>query len=236
MLRLLAALAVSFVVVGCGPAGSVDQLSNAGRCTADAQCPVGTSCDAKLGVCAAGTSSTAKPLASNYGKYCERDSHCADIPGTTCNSYQCTNSCANGAQCPSGTTCGGPSYPGCFQNCSSSSECKNDSMCGVMKPSSGPEFSACFPKWPSDTGGTCKDNLGCDDSNICLKSVHPNGYCSKVCVTASDCSLGDLCVRMKASDADGLCVPKCTSPGSQSTCVPGTSCKALSSVSYGFCF
>lgn len=237
MFRSLAAVAALLVVVGCGPA---DQMTAAGRCTADAQCPVGTSCDAKLGVCVSGGSASstpvAKPLPNEYGKYCENDSHCAGVAGTTCTMSQCIFPCANGAQCPGGTTCGGQGYPGCFQNCASSAECKNESMCGVMNPGYGnAAFQACYPKFPSDLGGTCKDDLGCGEDFKCVvTSTRPNGYCTKTCTASSDC-WGGICV-VSGSNTSGICSPKCDSPGSQSTCVPGTTCRSLSGSSYGYCF
>jgi hypothetical protein len=232
MFRSLAAVAVLFVVVGCGPA---DQAS-AGRCTADAQCPVGASCDTKLGVCVTGTAqSSTKPLPANYGKYCENDSHCAGIAGTTCNYNECTYSCANGATCPAGTTCGGSSFPGCFQDCAQSSECKNDSVCGVMKPSNGAAFSACAPRYPSDLGGPCEDDLGCGEDFKCVVTTsRPNGYCTKSCTANSDC-WGGLCVVV-GSNTSGVCAPKCDSPGTMSTCAPASVCRPLNSASYGYCF
>jgi hypothetical protein len=123
---LFAALVVSFVA-GCGPADSV-----AGRCTADAQCPVGASCDETIGVCVVGGSSSQtggvnqsqpKSLPANYGHYCNTDAQCGDVAGTSCRYNECTFNCANGAICPSGTVCTGATGSfACMQDCSSTTE------------------------------------------------------------------------------------------------------------------
>lgn len=236
---LFAALVVS-LVAGCGPADSV-----AGRCTADAQCPVGASCDETIGVCVVGTSATQgasgssqtnAALPSGYGRYCETNAECGDVAGTQCIFNECIKRCSNDATCSSGTVCGGNNGTfGCFQQCSNS-PCLNSGACAPAPSGPAEGQFICYPKIPASLGGKCSTSGDCRSELSCMKnSTHPEGYCSKACTTNADCYNGfDACIVV-AGTTSGICMPKCA-PSGAGMCREGTTCSPVSGTSYGVCY
>lgn len=240
---LFAALVVAFVV-GCGPADSV----STGRCTADAQCPVGASCDETIGVCVAGGSTSSgtqttgvnqsqpNALPSGYGRYCESNAECSGVAGTSCLFNACVKSCSSAGTCDAGTACAGNNGTfGCFQSCAMN-PCLNGGTCSPAPTGPAMGERICVPKAPASLSGKCSKDSDCRAELRCtINAKHPEGYCSMGCSTDADCYNGfDACI-VPAGSTSGMCMPKCGfSPNA--TCREGTTCTAVGNASFSVCY
>lgn len=245
MNRVLSAVSSLVVVVlsSCG--------GGAGRCTADSQCPVGSSCDETVGVCvmpgsgssngggsgATGGGSGGNPsmISASYGKGCASSSDCASAPGTTCHSEikECLSSCANGAKCPTGAECVGNGYDVCVRTCDSHGDCAADNFCNVSSSIASKACQLKKDKW--SLGRECGNDSECEDNAFCVKkNGQAQGVCTKVCAGSDECGIGQECVITGSSGASA-CFNTCYAVGQQATCTNGFTCRALSGVSYGWC-
>lgn len=235
MKRVLFVLSVFGVAIlsSCGAAG---------RCTANAQCPVGTSCDETVGVCVSsgaggggGGGTGSSRIDANYGKACSGVSDCAALPGTSCSSRanQCLNSCAGNAQCPAGSECARDADNLCLRTCTSHSDCSSEQYCGT---SSIVASKICFTKTPGwSLGGSCARDGDCETGAFCVVTQsHPDGVCTKTCNGSSDCPRATVCVGSSGSSSS-FCFEPCYNPGRQDVCRAGFTCRPLQGSTSGFC-
>lgn len=243
MNRVLFAVSSLVVVVlsSCG--------GGAGRCTADSQCPVGSSCDETVGVCvmpgggssngggsgATGGGSGGNPsmISANYARTCAANTECADVPGTTCTKEfdlnQCLSSCADGKSCPVGSKCITNNNANiCIRDCESHSDCSTEQFCNASK--------ICSPRYDKwSLGRDCSSDNDCEDNAFCVKKTgQSQGVCTKTCADSSECAGGQECVITGSSGASA-CFDTCYAVGQQASCTNGFTCRALSGVSYGWC-
>lgn len=245
MNRVLSAVSSLVVVVlsSCG--------GGAGRCTADSQCPVGSSCDETVGVCvmpgsgssngggsgATGGGSGGNPsmISADYGKSCTSDSNCSSVPGTTCtpNVNQCLATCANGQACPIGSECvDDVNVNRCVRTCSTHSDCSSEQYCNESSYISSKVCLTKVEKW--SLGKDCTSDSDCESSAFCVKKTgQSTGVCTKDCQRVTDCAEGQECVGLSGDPA--FCFDFCFGIGQTSTCRNGMSCRAINGVSYGFC-
>jgi hypothetical protein len=132
---------------------------------------------------------------------CEDDADCGD--GLTClvvtdGARQCTETCTSVLNCGTGALCIADL---CRRTCDEDRDCHGDQECASTA-----DGLVCAPVPPlSPLGGTCADNDDCVAGLICLTDA-PNGYCTRECDNAEDCTDG-VC-------HDGFCFSGCSATAS----------------------
>lgn len=244
MNRVLVVVSSAFVAV-------LSSCGGMGRCTADSQCPVGSSCDSTIGVCVTpgggsssgggsgstdgGSGGNPSMISADYGKSCTGSNSCSSLPGTSCveGPDQCLSSCAGGAKCPVGSECFAYDMNICVRTCASNADCSSEQYCSVSTYSASKVCYTKKDKW--SLGRECGSDNDCESSAFCVKkNGQTKGVCTKVCDSKSECGLGQECIVTGSSGASA-CFDVCFAVGQQSHCINGFSCRALSGVDYGWC-
>lgn len=152
--------------------------------------------------------------------------------GTNSETKMCTKSCRSDSEC-------GPKNYGniCLSDGQGSGVCARPCLSTCSE-----RFTCvsggCIPSTPqtqtrSPLGGPCTKHLDCEGRYICDTS-RPGGRCIASCTQNSECGSTGLCVGA-AGATSYSCYPRCSSPGTQSTCRVGATCASLTGLTYGAC-
>lgn len=177
--------------------------------------------------------------ASNSGAACSSDSQCSGT-GAFCvekaPNGACTRECTTNAQCGPNGTCtnygSGESF--CNVSCpfpGGQSTCRAGYTCFGYSNASG---GFCDPTPKAPVGAACTADSQCGTAACGTSAMGwVNGYCTKSCTDTSECGAGGTCTDFGQGVA--LCMANCASPGTQSTCRSGYSCRAFQGTTTGFC-
>ena len=197
-------------------------------------------------------------LAGNYGRACSlATDRCSEVPGARCEDLGglqgvCTTYVVEGGggSCPAATIAANGTWGPCVRLCGADGSCPTSTTCFTVTAGPGVKVPAgtrvCVPQTGSTgstgsgssslspIGGACTNDGQCQGSAWCATNL-PGGSCTMVCTSnPSVCSSSSVCVG-SSSTTNSFCFARCASPGSQSTCRTGYSCRALTGRTYGAC-
>ncbi len=192
------------------------------KCTADANCSVGSTCQEFNGVkqCwpEAGKDCTNfRPCTPDSLKTCGGDANCADSADQRCDVGQgkCVarvNVCSNALICE-----------GRSRTCQP--KCNTDADCLIVRSDLACISHSCQPL------GVCQTDLDCPANKICslpLVGSAP-GECVPFCSSRYDCPLGQICLTLNGRTS---CQPKCLA---NDDCPPDQHCQKAAGDNLGLC-
>jgi hypothetical protein len=194
-------------------------------CAGDADCPVGERCDVL------GGSVCRRDVPSGIGTACAGDGDCLD--GQTCvnaaDGGYCSQGCAAGFPCPTGSTCyvvdeTTPDQGACLTDCASSDACPDNQACFATGGLLG---GACFL-------ASCRNDRDCAADPL-IQSVCDGGQCVQQngcdLATGEGCAAGLECWQ---HNGVGACLESCNF-FSDPACAGGNACAPVSVDGGGYC-
>lgn len=193
---------------GCFGSATCTDLGCVTQCTAEADCPSGTTC--REGLCLGFVSAGVRETATAISCTCASNADCD--AGLICRDSECVLGCRDSSTCETGDVCvDGMCVPTVTPDCDATNPCAGGLECvaGVCTPPTNTcQFSsecgpgrvclnqqcttACSAENPCPTGAVCTDGY-------CIAEPPPVGEC----VVNSDCGADEIC-------RDGACFDECS--------------------------